>query len=176
MSDRTGITVGFSTTNKLMSRFIRWITQGKVSHAWIAYDDATLGMRMVMQAEAWGFEVRPWKKWLTQNKWVAEYTLVCPVVVLTKSLKKLAELLGTHYDYKSAALVGIINWFKRLSKSKFKQSPKKLMCAEAVVRFLQWSNFSSTINLNPEITSPAELFGVIGTDINNFISLSTPIE
>jgi hypothetical protein len=156
--ERLGITIGFSTTNKLISRFIRWITGAKVSHAWIGFNDDTLGQRMVMQAERWGYEIRPWARWLTQNTWMAEFELSQEPA--TASLQFIATFLGSDYDFKSAILLGLKRWFRRWFKSPT-QSPTKIMCSEGVIRFLQYSQYEFAAKLDPESTSPGELLSVV---------------
>lgn len=158
-----GITIGFSTTNKLISRIIRWITRGKVSHSWVAYDDFTLGLRMVLQAEAWGFEVRPWARWCRENIWVAEFRLINGAQ--HSALRKRAREIGEKYDYKSAIVAGVISWFRRWVRAKFSfrshRTPGKLMCSEAVVRFLKDAGCQAVRNLDEELTSPAELYDIV---------------
>jgi hypothetical protein len=153
-----GITIGFSTTNKFISRFIRWITRAKVSHAWIGFNDSTLGQRMVMQAERWGYEVRPWTKWLTQNKWIAEFEI--PQSPADSALQFIASFLGSDYDFTSALLLGLKRWFGRWFKRPT-QSPTKLMCSEGVVRFLQFGQYEFATGLDPEATSPGELLDLV---------------
>lgn len=151
------ITIGFSTTNKIASRIIRWLTRGTVSHAWVAFTDPTLGLRLVMQAEVWGYEVRPWERWVRENRLVAEFS---PNVDLTTSLRWLASSLGSKYDWESAFLSGVKLWFGRLWRSRF-SSPKRLMCAEAVIRFLQHGGVHSMESLDPELTTPATFLDVV---------------
>lgn len=153
------ITVGFSTTNKLMSRVIRWVTRGKVSHAWISFYDPTLEMRLVMQAEAWGFEVRPWERWVTENTLIAQFR---PVRNLDKSLKWIAKSLGTKYDWKSAFFAGLWRWFGVWIRGRL-NSPKKLMCAEAVLRFLRHGGVVATAHLDPEVTPPVRVLRAVET-------------
>lgn len=155
--DALNITIGFSTTNKLISRVIRWVTRGKVSHAWIGFYDPTLEMRFVMQAESWGFEVRPWKRWLLENTLVAQF---CPKKDLTKSLKWIARSLGLKYDWKSAFFAGLWRWFGVWIRGRF-NSPKKLMCAEAVIRFLQHGGVVAAGHFDPEVTTPARLLQAV---------------
>lgn len=161
-----GITVGFSTTNKLGSRIIRFITRSIVSHTWIAFYDATLQQRMVIQAEIWGYEVRPWNRWLLENKWVAEYAL--PVLDTTDAaLQCTASMLGCDYDFTSVFAIALRRWFKRLWKKPW-QSPRKLMCSEGVVRFLQTAGYIFAEQLHPELTTPQSLletleaYGIFG--------------
>lgn len=158
-----GITIGFSTTNRFISRIIRWITRGKVSHAWIAYDDFTLGLRMVMQAEAWAFEVRPWQRWIQENKWVAEFRFIDGSQ--HAALRKRARDIGAKYDWAAGLFAGVASWFKRWLKSGFSfrpsRTPKKLMCSEAVTRFLKDAGCRCVLEMDEELTSPAELFDTV---------------
>jgi hypothetical protein len=158
-----GITIGFATTNKLISRAIRWITRGKVSHAWIAYDDFTLGLRMVLQAESWGFEVRPWFRWALENKWVAEFRFTDGAQ--HAALRRLARSIGLRYDWLSGFWVGLSAWFKRWWKARLPfrldRTPRRLMCSEAVVRFLKDAGCRCAADLDEEVTSPAELYDIV---------------
>jgi hypothetical protein len=151
------ITVGFSTTKKFMSKLIRWITRSPVSHAWIAFDDETLGMRMVMQAETWGYEIRPWNRWCKENVLVAEFSIVCPRV--PESLRWIATFLGTRYDYRAAILSGIWRWVKRWFKGRCLNDPTKLMCSEGVIRMLQDAECAAVLDLDPDATNPKVLLG-----------------
>ena len=150
------VTIGFSTTNKLISRFIRWVTRGKVSHAWISFYDDCLGTRFVMQAETWGYEVRPLARWKRENILVAEFDVPGDV---SDSLKWIAESLGAPYDWSSAILSGLRRWLGRWLRGQF-HSPRKLMCSEAVIRFLFHAGILPE-QLDPETTPPARLLKVI---------------
>lgn len=161
--ERVDVTIGFSTTNKVISRIIRWLTRGTVSHAWIAYNDMTLGLRMVMQAEAWGFEVRPWQRWTRENRWVGEFRLLGGEQIV--ALQNRARDLGAKYDWVAGLWVGVSSWFKRWLRSglSFRPSrtPKRLMCSEAVVRFLREADCGCVKELDEELTSPAELYDIV---------------
>jgi hypothetical protein len=147
----TAITVGFSTTNKLISRFIRWVTRSPVSHAFVIFNTPTFG-RVVMQAEAWGYEIRPWGLWQQQNALVAEFTPTGPD--LAPSIVELApQYLGRKYDWKAALLAGLWRWFGRWLRGRF-NSPYSLMCSEALLRILQHAGYSSVAHFDAEVTSP----------------------
>ena len=146
------ITIGFSTTNKLASKIIRFVTRAPCSHAWLAYYDATLQSRMVMQAEAWGFEVRPWARWIRQNILIAEFRpTVAPLDIV-----RLGGFLGSRYDYRAAFLVGFFRLIGRGFKGVFKD-PRKLMCSEAIIRVLSWARYRAVEGLDPETTSPGRV-------------------
>jgi hypothetical protein len=153
------ITVGFSTTRLLTSRLIRWATRSSCSHAFIAFDDRALRMRMVMQAASWGYELRPWKRWIRENLLVAEFAPQGPR--LDEALRLIADRLGSRFDFKSALRTGIKGKFDLWHKSRFSlnlnRSPWKLTCSEAVVRFLKFGKYGTADNLDPETTSPGEL-------------------
>lgn len=157
------VTVGFSTTNKLTSRIIRWATRSPCSHAWFAFDDETLGMRMVMQAEWWGYEVRPWKRWRGDNILVAEFEPA--ELELGPSVKFMAQELGTRYDYGAAAWVGVKGWVQRWFHSRLSvrpsRTPHQLMCSEAVVRLLMHAGYQFSPGLDPELVSPGDLLGIL---------------
>ena len=153
--NKLAVTVGFSTTNKWISRLIRWITRGEASHAWLAFDDPSLGVRFVMQAEAWAVELRPWDRWKTENLLVDQYELVGPDAdeAVRWAVK---QYVGAEYDYRAALLAGLWRWFGRWIRGKF-NSPKKLMCAEVVIRTLQHAGYFSVEHFDPETTAPKRL-------------------
>lgn len=167
MSDATekvlDITIGFSTTNKFLSRTIRWITRAPCSHAWFAFDDATLGIRLVMQAEWWGYEVRPWTRWLKENRLVAEFDPVD--LEFAPAVQAMAQELGTRYDWGSAAWVGVKGWVRRWFHSGLtvrpSRTPHQLMCSEAVVRLLMHAGYQFAPGLDPELVSPGDLLGIL---------------
>ena len=155
------VTIGFSTTNKLISSFIREITKSPCSHAWIAFDSIDLETRVVVQAEWYGYEIIPLWRWRRNNILVAEFE---PITIdLNPSLPRLAQYLGAKYDYEAAILSGLFPYFteymKRYLKSNFKD-PSKLMCAESVIRLLQ-PRCDCVKDLDPELTTPKELLDTL---------------
>lgn len=162
MAQLGDITIGFSTTNKWISRVIRWITRGKFSHAWIAFDDPSLDLRLVFQAEAWGVELRPWARWKKENIAKAEFALTEPDSASRILRDLVSKALGSKYDWWSAALVGVKAWLKRWVKGGFdlrpSRSPRRLMCAELVTDFLDRLRVFRSPAPDPETTSPSELF------------------
>jgi hypothetical protein len=153
------ITIGFSTTRLFISGLIRWATRSSCSHAFIAFYDRDLNMRMVMQAQSWGFELRPWNRWKRENILVAEFRPASNH--LDQSLCNIAHRLGTKFNYRSAVLIGIRSLFSSWYKNRFtlniNQSPWKLTCSEAVIRFLHTARYKTVRGLDPETTSPGRL-------------------
>lgn len=159
------VTVGFSTTNKWQSRLIRRVLDSPCSHAWVAYDSHDFGFRRVIQAEWYGFEDIPWEKWKSKNILVAEFfpTGHDP----WPAVQWIARLLGSDYDYKSAALLRFKRFFSTFVKRPF-SDPTKLMCSEAVCRVLSRSGYESFLLLDPEAVDPKKCLLTCLNDSDNF--------
>lgn len=159
MSSELNITIGFSTQNDICSRVIRWCTRSPCSHSFIAFDDTVLRMRLVMQAKAWGFELRPQRRWLLSNVVVAEFKPIGNS--LDEALISIAQSLGLKFDYMSGTLLLLRSLLGRWSQSGFslrvKNSPGKLICSEAVIRFLKIADYRTVRDLDPELTGPGDL-------------------
>ncbi len=125
---------------------------------------------MVMQAQSWGFELRPWNRWLRENILVAEFTPVSGP--LDGALAMLAERLGTKFNYRSAIFIGIksllSSWYKNRFTLNINRSPWKLTCSESIVRFLQFGNYRTTSFLDPETTSPGLLLREVMRNADEF--------
>ncbi len=120
-------------------------------------------MRIIMQAKAWGFELRPLKRWLKKNILVAEFKPKAKP--LDSALLSIAELLGTKFDFKSGICVLIRSFLLRWTKAAFSlrvgSSPSKLICSEAVIRLLGKADYQTVRGLDPETTSPGELLRAV---------------
>jgi len=145
------ITIGFSTSNAIVSKVIRWFTKSKASHAYIAFDDRDLGRRIVMEASLYGYKLVQHEHWSKKNKVVKEFT--CKKR-LTESLKYMAGELGKDYDFWSAFGLAARRWVGKWYKNPFRD-PKKLHCSEAMVLFLQQAGLA--LDLDPESTTPEDL-------------------
>jgi hypothetical protein len=62
------ILVGVSTTKTFLAWCIRTITREKASHSWLSYWDETLNQRMVIDAQSKGIIIKPWGRWVKQEK------------------------------------------------------------------------------------------------------------
>lgn len=169
-----GVSVGFSTTDKLISRFIRFFTRATVSHAWVAFNDHTLRQRYVIQAESWGLEMRPWNTWVRQNRLVREYILLGEQP-LHGIREYAAERIGSKYDFLGAARAGLVRRFRWLRHwSLFKAStPNMLMCAEFTSRFLIYAldYHSGSLLKEPELVTPDELMSYLDSRGDRFIRI-----
>jgi len=160
------ITIGFTTSNDVVSKTIRWVTKSECSHALIEFDVESLSVRLILQAFWTGFEIRPKWRWDQKNKTVATFKPVGPDVE-GAFVNMLEAHVGSFYDYKAALFVGLRDIFGRWFRGKF-QSPKKLMCSESVVRMLLDAGYKSVKNLDPETTSPGDLLKVLRENPQEF--------
>jgi hypothetical protein len=155
------VTAGFSTTDRWLSRIIRFITRGRVSHAWVAFHDVTLDVRMVLQAEWWGFELRPWARWTRENILVAEFQLLVPPEMQLRAIRRMRDHLGEKYDKVGALWAGISGWLKRWWNARLtlrpRRTPHKLMCAEAQLICLKASGIEVVADCYEETIDPETL-------------------
>ena len=70
------LTILFSTTKIPAAKIIQKVTKSKASHVAIAFDDFTLGCRVVMQAWWNGFEIITIEQWNKENIKLAEFAML----------------------------------------------------------------------------------------------------
>jgi len=159
------VTIGFSTTNRLLSRVIRFVTRGRVSHAWITFYDDTLNTKVVMQAEWWGYELRPWTRWQRENRLVAEFELRVPQEMGLRAIRRTAQHLGEDYDRVGALWAGVSGWLRRWWRARLtlrpRRTPRKLMCAEGALMCLKAAGIDDVQGLYEETTDPETLLEVV---------------
>ena len=151
------VNVAFSTTNSLLSRVIRWFTRSSVSHSLITFRDATLDKVFVMEANGRGFMLVPWAKWRKHNTLIARYSIDVDENVKMSSLRAVADHLGAEYDYVS--LLGFL-WRRFVSRTRNPlDNGKKLVCSEAVARFLNGIKFDEGLVFDdPSSWTPEDLY------------------
>lgn len=145
------ITIGFSASNSIIGRIIRWFTKGRVSHAYATYYSETLQNVFVIEATFWGYKLTPHNKWIKKNKIVAEFKCSRD---LSSGLIHVSKWLGGTYDFWSALGLGARRWFGKLYRNPFRD-PNKLHCSEAVTLLLHGAKLAE--DLDPESTTPEDL-------------------
>lgn len=146
--------VGFSTTNKIISRLIRWITKAQVSHTFLIVE--LYGKPWVVGAEFQGLMMMSVEKFQKDNMIKA----VCRVPELTdEHLAVVMQDLGEAYDF--GGLVGGIipqigRWFKQKWKNPWANS-KAMICSEFVCLALQEAGLEGAETLDPTAVTPQEL-------------------
>jgi hypothetical protein len=147
----SNIRIGFSSGSSIISSIIKWFTRGKASHSYVVFYDETLGRNIVIESTWYGYRLSQYKKWIKENKVINEFK--CKEN-LSDNLKFMASKLGQDYDYWSALGLAAKRWFGKLYRNPFRD-PKKLHCSEAIVLFLQYSDFA--MYLDPESSTPEDL-------------------
>jgi len=156
----TTVKVGFSTSNKLVSRAIRFFTRGKVSHTWLLVSDSFLGEDMVMQATMGGFQMLTFEAFRKHHKIVAIFDLNHPII---PGIQRVTQWLGFRYDYFGffgAAFVVMGRWFKRKWRNPFDDS-NALFCSEVVVDALKFGGFPGTELFDSSTTDPQMLLAFL---------------
>lgn len=122
--------VGFSTSNKLLSRFIRWVTGADVSHVWFLFERD--GKDYVFQADMGGIQINDYM--LATSKWT-----IIKIIPLKVDIELPWDKLGEHYDY--GGLIGnffvyVGRWLKKKWSNPF-ASAHAMFCSELVAFTLE---------------------------------------
>jgi len=144
----------FTASNDLLSRSIRWFTNGRASH--VAIGAQLCGVPVLIHATVGGVLVSPRAKWLRGRKLVAEYAFTNGSGV---DVAGAVKRLGERYDY--VGLFGFVpilvaRWFGVRIRNPF-ASPRAVVCSELVLRADKYNNVKEWRGMDPERTSPADL-------------------
>jgi hypothetical protein len=128
------VSLVFTTSNTLVSRIIRWFTNGRVSHAMILYDDPTWGGQWCAEATVGGVKMVPAEK--AMKGVYAVYK--CKFDALP-ALQAVREEIGDRYDYIGLLYFGWVILMWRLFKKKWKRPWRRAgeeYCSEFVAMML----------------------------------------
>lgn len=153
------IRVGFSTSDKWISRLIRYWTNADASHAFILYFDPTLDQEMVLDVAFSGYRAIPRSLFEKDNKILY---IVDPGINLNPGLRVVARWLGLKYDWR--AFVAFSRWFRSFRHHPT-ENPKALICSEMVIHALRISGFPGIEQLDPKGTSPKDLLDFLRTSL-----------
>ena len=150
------VKIGFSTTNKILSRLIRKVTGAKVSHVWFLVE--VYEKSFVIQADIGGVTITPFSDW--EKKWrVVE--IVSPKIEI--NLAPAWDMLGQKYDY--AGLVGCAwVYLGRVFKKKWANplaSSHALFCSEYILDVLKTDNYPGTADIIGDRFSPEDLLKLL---------------
>ena len=145
--------IGFSTTNQLISRIIRFFTGSKVSHCFMLFE--LFEQAWVLEAGFFGISLKPLKKFQKSDTVVA----LVPVPLAEEDVARAMQALGEKYDF--GGLLGSIfpligKWFKQKWKNPWNNS-KALFCSEFCLKSLQEAGFPGADQLDPASTTPQDL-------------------
>lgn len=164
----------FSRSGSLLSRAIRWVTGGKFSHAYLMWEEPTLGW-VRMEAGWSGYHLtlapRPIKDFEILR--LGEVSAVHREVALPLEndylpvVRRAASWLGAPYDYTGAAgflwtaLGNAVSgrwWRNPLS------SPRALFCSEAIAQVLKDQGHKALVDVDPSTVSPQRLLDLLTQD------------
>jgi hypothetical protein len=148
------MTFVFSTTGSLLSRIIRAMSDGDVSHCGIAL---TLdNVHVVADSALLGCEMVTRDRWLRGKKLVYEFEVP---EAHQPPLSAVLGPLGAGYDY-SGMLGYLPIWVARWCGRKLRNpsaSPTKAVCSEYLVRVMQHGASGEWAALDPESLYPEDL-------------------
>jgi hypothetical protein len=132
------IRVGFSTTNGLLSKTIRWFTgNADVSHCYIRIYDEYLQVPLILHADWIGVIFEHAELFDKNNLVIEEYEI--DDARLRVGLRKNLRLLKKSYDWKDiiswALALKFHRWFKRKLKDPI-SDPIKIICVNLIMRVL----------------------------------------
>lgn len=148
--------IGFSSSTSLISRAIRYVTGGKVSHCFLVFQSDQLGGLFVLEAVNDGYHIRPFTYTNDANNTLI---LVDPKLPIDGVLPVCARWLGETYDWSVAAGIPLVG-LGRFLKQKWHNplaTKNTLFCSEAIVRGLQVIGYPGATHLVAEDTSPQDL-------------------
>lgn len=150
----TDVTLIFGTTNKLLSRLIRWVTRSRTSHATLGLE--INGVPLILEATTGGVRIIPRAKWLIDHILVAEFR---PKIDLSHGLRDALTHIGAAYDY-----VGLFGYFwvllgRRLGKKLRNPlaSERAMVCSEFVMHLDTGEKIPEWKDMDWEATTPEDL-------------------
>lgn len=154
------LAISFSTgRHSPISAIIRWVTGSKVSHAFLTYDDATLGDRWLLEADRGGFTAQRLAIFEKSNVVVVAIPIDLPPEVVRAADRWVGDV---GYDYEGLfgnALADLQVWLRLKTRSAVHvwHSARSMFCSEAMVRLLQLGKYPGAEKLVPWKTSPQGL-------------------
>jgi hypothetical protein len=153
----TSIKIGFSNSNSLVSRIIRFFSRSNISHTWLLIQDLVGDVDLVMEAVPGGFHIITFEKFMTENS-------VIEVIDIgenysEKSISRAFGWMGRRYDY--LIFLGMLyvisgRFFGKKLKNPF--GSRAINCVESIVYFLRSNQFPGADELDPGSMTPHDLY------------------
>ena len=147
--------IGFSTTNHLLSRVVRFVTRSNCSHVFFVYYDQDFCLDMVMEAH-WSYRLIPLDQFTKTNKIIR---IITPKHDIDLAIKSSVHWLGSLYDAKGLvgmAWVKLGRWLRHCWKNPFR-STANVYCSEAVTRGLLDQRYPGFNSMDAETVGPDDL-------------------
>lgn len=149
--------IGFSTTNGLVSKIIRWATRSEASHSYVMFYVA--GKPLVIHSTQKGVNCDCYAKFVKNNKIVAEYKLLVPQEDEKQALAHAICLLDKKYDFLSIvgfAFVLLNRTFGRRVKNPF-PNRSAYHCSEFALEEMRRAGLEDLDAFDRESTAPEDL-------------------
>lgn len=172
--------IGFSTTDHLLSRVIRFVTNSEVSHVWFVYWDEDWKCDMVMEAH-YTWQLIPLDIFKKSNLVVE---IIEPVYPVDDAVRFAVQWLGSGYDVKGligGAIVKVGKWLHHCWKNPFR-STRNVYCSEGVSRGLlggksplgfECGRYAGFKFEDPETIEPEEMRKWLHEQRRDLLSLGT---
>lgn len=151
------IKVGFSRSESIIGKVIRWFTKSEVNHTFIVF---TLGgYEWVLEASWFGVYIIPYERYVLH----ANVTHLFEIEDAKLNDMAMLRFIGAGYDY--AGLVGMA-WVMlgRALRKTWRnpwQSTKASFCSEMVASLLIEAKHPGAKELDPRATSPEDLLRIL---------------
>jgi len=149
--------IGFSTTDKIMSRIIRWFTRSKASHSYILVSIA--GEPIVIHSNQHGVNCDHYKKFKKGKKIVKEYKLLISAEEEKQATALALRLLDRPYDFLSIVGFGWVLINKMFGRKTGNPFPNRsaYQCSEFALAIARKAKLEGFDDFNRELVSPEDL-------------------
>jgi hypothetical protein len=149
--------IGFSSTDMIFSRIIKWVTRSKASHSYVLI--LVEGELVVIHSNQHGVNCDYYERFKRTKQIVAEYQLLISEDKEQLAAATALKLLDKPYDFLSVfgfAWVLINRFFGRKVKNPF-PNRSAYQCSEFVLEVLKSAGLEGIENLDRELVSPEDL-------------------
>ena len=154
------ICIGFGASDSLRSKLIRWATASDWSHVWVEYPSTCWGGQWAAHSTEYGVVKEQCER--VRTRYDRTYIFEVKGFDITNGMKECGHLLGRRYDFKVIwnALLLVVH---RATKWKWlwslaSRDISRLTCSEFVATVMKRAGLSEAKGLDPEFTTPGDLF------------------
>jgi len=153
--------IGFSTTNKIFSRLIKWVTGSKASHSYVLVTVA--GEPIVVHSTHNGVNCDHYNKFKKDKKVVAEYELLIDEETEKNATAHALRLLDKPYDILSIVGFGWVLFCKSLGFKVKNPFPNRsaYQCSEFALTIMRKANLEGSEKFAKELVSPEDLISFV---------------
>lgn len=157
--------IGFSTTDKIMSKIIKWATRSKASHAYIIIEVA--GEPVVIHSNQHGINCDHYNKFVRGKKIISEYSLLINIDKEQLATSYAIRMLDEPYDFLSVIGFGWVLLCRALGYKVKNPFPNKsaYQCSEFALNVLRKAGLGGLDNLSRERVAPEDLINVLDNNI-----------